>query len=151
MRSFIRRRYISHLMGGIKKRKLGELPLAELDNDSLKIIMRGLHSDYPFELFCCLDTLEELKHPDYINDFHYLLENKSIVIRHHILKRIARLQIARLAPNIKLRNDREIPGPALGQTLQAYGALKQPDTLKQLLPFIKSRTKMCGSAPLLAY
>lgn len=135
---FIRRRYISHLMEGIKKRKLGELSLAELDNDSLEIIMRGLHSDYPAEVFYCLNTLEELEHPDYINHLQYILENKSIVIRQDILQRIERLQITRLAPHIKLRIGREIPGPALGQTLRTYAALQLPDTLEQLLPFIKS-------------
>lgn len=132
---FIRRSYLNSLTQSIQSRKLGKLDINKLDGDSLRIILRGLDSPYPAEVFYCLDILEEIEHPDMTNYMQYILASKNEVVRLDILRRLQRLKLKKLAPQISGRIDHEYNTHVLGEVLKTYATLEQPDTVDRLKPF----------------
>jgi AAA family ATP:ADP antiporter len=132
----IRRNYLTSLVASIQTRKLGRLDINQLDSASLKIILRGLDSPYPAEVFYCLDILEEIEHPDITNYMQYILASKNEVVRMDILRRLERLKLKKLAPQITLRIHNEFNPNVLGQVLRTYAALDQDDTVETLRPFL---------------
>tara|TARA_R110002072_G_scaffold103600_3_gene227302 strand:+ start:24606 stop:27374 length:2769 start_codon:yes stop_codon:yes gene_type:complete len=133
----IRRNYLSSLVESIQTRKLGRLDMNQLDSESLKIILQGLDSPYPAEVFYCLDILEEIEHPDITNYMQYILASKNEAVRMDILRRLERLKLKRLSPQISLRIDSEFNPTVLGQVLRTYAALDQPDVIDKLSPFLQ--------------
>ncbi len=134
---FIRRSYLKSLTQSIQSRKLGRLDINNLDGDSMKIILRGLDSPYPAEIFYCLDILEEIEHPDITNYMQYILASKNEAVRLDILKRLRRLKLKRLAPQISSRIHNELNPRVLGEVLKTYAALDQADAIDRLAPFLK--------------
>ena len=133
---FIRRSYLNSLAQSIQTRKLGKLDINKLDGDSLRIILRGLDSPYPAEIFYCLDILEEIEHPDITNYMQYILASKNEVVRLDILRRLQRMRLTKLAPQISARIDNEFNPHVLGEVLRTYATLDQEDTVSRLTPFI---------------
>ena len=132
----IRRNYLTSLVASIQTRKLGKLDINQLDNASLKIILQGLDSPYPAEVFYCLDILEEIEHPDITNYMQYILASKNEAVRLDILRRLERLKLKKLAPQVTTRIRDEFSPSLLGQVLRTYAALEQPDTVEVLTPFL---------------
>lgn len=133
---FIRRSYLNSLTESIQSRKLGKLDINKLDSDSLQIILRGLDSPYPAEVFYCLDILEEIEHPDITNYMQYIMASKNEAVRLDILRRLQRLRLQRLAPQISSRIDNEYNPRVLGEVLKTYAAMEQEDTIARLQPFL---------------
>lgn len=134
---FIRRQYLTSLVESIQTRKLGRLDINQLDSASLKIILKGLDSPYPAEVFYCLDILEEIEHPDITNYMQYILASKNEAVRMDILRRLERLQLKKLAPQISQRIQSEFNPTVLGQVLRTYAALEQDDAIEKLSPFLQ--------------
>ncbi len=135
---FIRHQYLANLVLSIQKRKLGELSVAQLDNASMKIIMGGLNSPYPAEIFYCLNILEQMEHPDLTNHLQYIIANKNEEVRMNILRRIERLRTSKLAPQVLQRIRAEKNPLVLGQAIRTYASLMQDDTLEHLIPLLSS-------------
>jgi HEAT repeat protein len=138
---FIRRSYLASLTQSIQSRKLGKLDINKLDGDSLKIILRGLDSPYPAEVFYCLDILEEIEHPDISNYMQYIMASKIEAVRLDTLRRLQRLRLKRLAPQISQRIDNEFNPRVLGEVLVTYACLDQEDTVERLTPFLEHEHK----------
>jgi AAA family ATP:ADP antiporter len=132
----VRRHYLSNLVVNIQKRKLGEMALSDLDNSSLDIIKTGLNSDYPAEIFYCLNLLEEMEHPEITELIKQVLDNKDSNVRMDVLRRIAALEIQPLTSRVQDRIDREPDPMVRGQALKTYAALAPEDTLERLQPYI---------------
>lgn len=133
----IRRNYLSSLVASIQTRKLGKLDINQLDSASLKIILQGLDSPYPAEVFYCLDILEEIEHPDITNYMQYILASKNEAVRMDILRRLERLKLKKLAPQITVRISKEFNPNVLGQLLRTYAVMDQADTVETLKPFLE--------------
>lgn len=134
---FIRKSYLESLVESIQTRKLGRLDINKLDSASIRTILQGLDSPYPAEVFYCLDILEEIEHPDITNYMQYILASKIEVVRMDILKRLERLRLKRLAPQISQRINDEFSPAVLGQVLRTYAALEQEDMQEKLSAFLK--------------
>lgn len=134
----IRRRYLSNLVAGIQQRKLGEMSLVELDNASLSLIKEGLNSEYPAEVFYCLNLLEEIDHPEITELIKQVIPHHDHEVRMDLLKRIARLEIKPLIPKIRERIDVEPDPTVRGQALKTYAALDAEDTIERLTPFLST-------------
>lgn len=132
----VRRHYLSNLVVNIQKRKLGEMALSDLDNSSLDIIKTGLNSDYPAEIFYCLNLLEEMEHPEITELMKQVLDNKDRDVRMDVLRRIAALEIQPLTSRVQDRIDQEPDPMVRGQALKTYAALAPDDTLERLHPYI---------------
>lgn len=132
----IRKSYLESLVESIQTRKLGRLDIDKLDSASIKTILQGLDSPYPAEVFYCLDILEEIEHPDITNYMQYILASKDETVRMDILKRLERLRLKRLAPQISQRIRDEFSPAVLGQVLRTYAELEQEDVLEKLNPFL---------------
>ncbi len=132
----IRRMYLSNLVETIQKRKLGGLNINQLDNASIEIILRGLESNYPAEIFYCLNLLEEIEHPDITHHIQNILSNKNEAVRLNVLQRIERMQSSELATQVFERIDEETDPQLLGQVLRTYAALGQENTIDTLTPFL---------------
>ena len=132
----VRKYYLSNLVVSIQKRKLGELSLTELDNASLEIIKSGLNSDYPAEVFYCLNLLEEIEHPEITELIKQVLNNRDRDVRMDVLRRIATIQIKPLTGQVAERIEVE-PDPSVrGQALKTYAALAPHDVIDVLGPFL---------------
>lgn len=135
---FIRRHYLSNLVVSIQKRKLGELSLAELDNASLDIIKTGIASEYPAEIFYCLNLLEEIEHPEITELLKTVVANPNRDVRQDALRRIARMQIEPLRNHVLTRIEQE-PDPLVrGQALVTYASLRSDDLFDVVRPFLDS-------------
>ena len=133
---FIRRQYLANLVSGMQKRKLGEFSISQLDNDSLQIIMAGLNSDYPSEIFYCLDTLEEMGHPDLTDHIKHIITNAHDEVRMDILKRIERLRLFNLIDNVQDRIFQDDNSEVVGQALRTYAALNPQEAMEHLMPYL---------------
>ncbi|MEM7363670.1 MAG: Npt1/Npt2 family nucleotide transporter [Pseudomonadota bacterium] len=134
----IRQMYLSNLVVSIQKRKIGELSVQELDNASLDIIKSGIESDYPAEVFYCMNLLEEMEHPEITELLKEVMTNDSYEVRLDTLERVARLQIDALQSQVSERIDTETHPRVLGQALITYGALGADDVSDVLTPHIDS-------------
>jgi hypothetical protein len=135
---FVRRSYLSHLVESIQKRRLGELSVAQLDRSSLAIITAGLGSPFPAEICYYLDTLEKMEHPDLANHIQYTLANKNQIVKLDALKRIEKLQLARLSPGVKQHMQSSVNPQVRSQAFRTYAVLSLEDTLEQLRPGLTS-------------
>lgn len=143
----VRRMYLSHLVVSIQKRKLGELSLQELDNASLDIIKNGLDSPYPAEIFYCLDTLEELEHPEITELLKKVIDSENSDVRMNVLQRIARLDIEPLQGQVMMRIQAETDPAVKGQALKTYAALGAPDVIETLSAYLRDdRPELCNGA-----
>ena len=133
----IRKSYLESLVKSIQTRKLGRLDIDQLDSASIKTILEGLDSPYPAEVFYCLDILEQIEHPDITNYMQYILASKIEVVRMDTLKRLERLRLKRLAPQISQRIRDEFSPAVLGQVLRTYAALDQDDIQEKLGVFLE--------------
>ena len=133
----IRKSYLESLVESIQTRKLGRLDIDQLDSASIKTILEGLDSPYPAEVFYCLDILEQIEHPDITNYMQYILASKIEVVRMDTLKRLERLRLKRLAPQISQRIRDEFSPAVLGQVLRTYAALDQDDIQEKLGVFLE--------------
>ena len=132
----VRKLYLSNLVVSIQKRKLGEMSLTELDNSSLAIIKEGLSSEYPAEVFYCLNLLEEIEHPEITELIKQVLDNNNRDVRMDVLRRIASMEIKPLTGRVLERIEEE-PDPAVrGQALKTYAALAPHDGLEKLEPYM---------------
>jgi len=134
----IRRMYLSNLVVSIQKRKLGELSLQELDKTSLDLIKQGVRSEYPSEVFYCLNLLEEIEHPELTELLKEVLHHQHHQIRMNVLQRIARLDLTPLRQHVLDRIDNETEPLVRGQALKTYAALAAEDTLERLAPFLEA-------------
>lgn len=132
----LRRMYLSNLVVNLQKRKLGELDLSQLDTESLQIIKDGLGSDYPSEVFYCLNLLEEMDHPEITELIKQVLPNSNRDVRIDVLRRVARMQIQPLAGRINERIEAESDPEVLGQVLRTYSALAPNSAFDRLAPFL---------------
>ena len=132
----LRRMYLSNLVVNLQKRKLGELDLSQLDNESLQIIKDGLQSEYPSEVFYCLNLLEEMDHPEITELIKQVLPNKNRDVRIDVLRRIARMQIQPLAGHVNERIEEEDDPEVLGHALRTYAALAPNSAFERLAPFL---------------
>ncbi len=133
---FVRRMYLSNLVVNIQKRKLGEMALTDLDNNSLDLIKAGLKSSYPAEIFYCLNLLEEIEHPEITELIKEVLDNQNRDVRMDVLRRIASMQIKPLTPRVLDRIEQE-PDPVVrGQALKTYAALGADDVTEMLGPYL---------------
>jgi len=130
----IRRLYLSNLVLSLQRRKLGEMVLTDLDNASLNIIKNGLNSQYPAEVYYCLNLLEEVDHPDLSDLIGQVLSNDIVVVRIEALQRVRRLKLTDLADHVVARMEIEADTKVLGQAYKTYGALGQADTAERLEP-----------------
>ncbi|MDZ7685250.1 MAG: HEAT repeat domain-containing protein [Gammaproteobacteria bacterium] len=133
----VRRMYLSHLVVSIRKRKLGELSLQELDNASLDIIKKGLNSPYPAEIFYCLNILEEVEHPEITEMLKTVIASDNSDVRMNVLQRIARLAIKPLQGQVMMRIEAETDTAVKGQALKTYAALGAPDVIEVLSPYLR--------------
>jgi AAA family ATP:ADP antiporter len=98
-------------------------------------------------VFYCLDILEEIEHPDITNYMQYILASKDEEVRMDILKRLERLRLKRLAPQISQRIGDEFKPRVLGQVLRTYAALEQADVMEKLSPFLEhEHSEVCKGA-----
>ena len=134
----VRRHYLSNLVVSIQKRKLGEMALTDLDNASLEIIKAGLNSNYPAEIFYCLNLLEEMEHPEITELIKDVLDNENRDVRMDVLKRIASLEIKPLMGRVLDRIEQEPDPMVRGQALKTYACLGSSDTLEILQPYLNS-------------
>lgn len=134
----IRRLYLSNLVLSLQKRKLGELVLADLDNASLNIIKNGLNSQYPAEVYYCLNLLEEVDHPDLSGLIGQLLSNQLALVRMDALQRVQRLMLTDLADQVVARMAIEADAEVLGQAYKTYGALGRVDVADKLEPYLSA-------------
>jgi ATP/ADP translocase/HEAT repeat protein len=132
----IRRMYLSNLVVSIQKRKLGQISLQELDNASLDLIKQGLRSDYPSEVFYCLDLLEGIEHPEFTELVKDVLLHENQQIRLNTLQRIARLEILPLTQHVLERINNEADPHVRGQALMTYADLGPDDVIGRLVPFL---------------
>ncbi|MBV1877656.1 MAG: HEAT repeat domain-containing protein [Pseudomonadales bacterium] len=137
----IRRLYLANLTASIQKRKLGSFSLAQLDKESMEIILRGLCSPYPAEVFYCLDLLEEMDHPEIIQNIQLALQSDNTEVRINVLQRIDRLNVTALAPHVLELVQRENNAEVMGQALRSYAGLAPDDVLKTIKPFLRDRNK----------
>jgi ATP/ADP translocase/HEAT repeat protein len=133
---YVRRLYLSNLVVSIQKRKLGEISLADLDNASLDIIKQGLNSNYPAEVFYCLNLLEEIEHPEITELLKTVLDNNNRDVRMDVLRRIASMEIKPLLSHVLKRIEHEPDPEVRGQALKTYAALAGEDTVEMLQPFL---------------
>ncbi|MFT4721064.1 MAG: AAA family ATP:ADP antiporter [Candidatus Azotimanducaceae bacterium] len=137
----IRRMYLSTLVVSIQKRKLGQISLQELDNASLDLIKQGLRSDYPSEVFYCLNLLEEIEHPEFTELIKDLLLHDNQQIRLDTLQRIARLKIHPLTQHVLARITNETDSHVRGQALMTYADLAPDDVITRLAPFLEDEQR----------
>jgi AAA family ATP:ADP antiporter len=137
----IRRMYLSTLVVSIQKRKLGQISLQELDNASLDLIKQGLRSDYPSEVFYCLNLLEEIEHPELTELIKNLLPHDNQQIRLDTLQRIARLEIHPLTQHVLARITNETDAHVRGQALMTYADLAPDDVITRLAPFLEDEQR----------
>jgi AAA family ATP:ADP antiporter len=133
----IRRQYLSNLMLNLQKRKLGELSLNELDGPSLEIIKSGTRSEYPAEILYCLNLLEEVEHPEITELIKGVLANRRPEVRLDVLKRVERLAIEPLAPQIRERILLEDHPEVLGQALKTLAVVDPTSVITELQPFLE--------------
>ncbi|MEX0943265.1 MAG: Npt1/Npt2 family nucleotide transporter [Pseudomonadales bacterium] len=132
----IRRMYLSNLVVSIRRRKLGELSLTDLDNASLNLIKQGLNSPYPAEIFYCLNILEELEHPEITELLKTVIDNHNHEVRMDVLTRIARMHITPLAGLVNERIEIESDPRVLGQALKTYAELGTAEVKQRIEPFL---------------
>lgn len=137
----VRRLYLSNLVVNIQKRKLGELALSDLDNASLDIIKQGLRSEYPAEIFYCLNLLEEIEHPEITELIKDVLEHDNRDVRMDVLRRIAAMQIEPLTGRVLDRIQNESDPAVRGQALITYATLRAEDTVERLSPFLDANQR----------
>jgi HEAT repeat protein/ATP/ADP translocase len=137
----IRRMYLSTLVVSIQKRKLGQISLQELDNASLDLIKQGLRSDYPSEVFYCLNLLEEIEHPEFTELIKDLLLHNNQQIRLDTLQRIARLEMHTLTQHVLARITNETDSHVRGQALMTYADLAPDDVIARLAPFLEDEQR----------
>jgi len=130
----IRRLYLSNLVLALQKRKLGELVRTDLDNASLNIIVNGLNSQYPAEVYYCLNLLEEVEHPQLSDLIGQVIANDMVVVRMDALQRVRRLKLTELADHLVARMETEVDVEVLGLVYKTYGALACVDTAEKLEP-----------------
>jgi HEAT repeat protein/ATP/ADP translocase len=136
----IRRMYLSNLTVTLKKRKLGELTISELDRTSLKIIEQRLNSEHPAEVLYCLDLLENMGHQQYPELVANSLTHSSTAVRMNALQRIERLKLGELSHNVSDLLSSEIDVEVLGQGFVTYGSLRADDVPEKLKPYLKITT-----------
>lgn len=137
----IRRMYLSNLVVSIQKRKLGQISLTELDNASLDLIKQGLHSDYPPEVFYCLNLLEEIEHPEFTELVKEVLQHDNQQIRLDALQRVARLAMQPLTQHVLGRISDEPDPHVRGQALMTYADLAPDDVITRLAPFLEDEQR----------
>lgn len=137
MSFMLRKLYLSNLVVSLQKRKLGELDVSQLDPESLQIIKNGLESDYPAQVFYCLNLLEEMDHPEITELIKQVLPNPSRDIRIDVLRRIARMGIQPLAGRVNERIETEQDPEVLGQVLRTYAALAPNSAFDRLEGFLE--------------
>ena len=132
----VQRLYLSNLVVSIQKRKLGEISLSELDNASLDIIKQGMQSQYPAEVFYCLNLLEEIEHPEITELIKGVLDNNNRDVRMDVLRRVANMQIKPLTDRVLDRIEQEPDPRVRGQALKTYAALAPDNTVAMLTPYL---------------
>ncbi|MCB1644283.1 MAG: hypothetical protein KDI36_02470 [Pseudomonadales bacterium] len=132
----VRRMYLSNLVVSIQKRKLSEISINELDNASLKIIKDGINSQYPTEVFYCLNLLEDIEHPEFTELLKQVMRSYDHEIRMNALQRISRLRITPLIAHVLERIDLESEPAVRGQALKTYASLQPPDTVEVLSAYL---------------
>ena len=137
----IRRMYLSNLVVSIQRRKLGQISLQELDNASLDLIKQGLGSDYPSEVFYCLNLLEEIEHPEFTELVKEVLRHDNQQIRLNTLQRIARLEMLPLTVHVLERINNETDPHVRGQALMTYADLAPDDVIGRLVPFLEDEQR----------
>ncbi len=143
----VRQLYLSNLVVNIQKRKLGKLALSDLDNASLEIIKKGLRSEYPAEIFYCLNLLEEIEHPEITELIKDVMEHPDREVRMDVLRRVAAMEIKPLTSRVRERIDHEQDHAVRGQALITYATLEPDDTIKRLTPFLDSNHRpLCKGA-----
>ncbi len=134
----IRRLYLSNLVLSLQRRKLGETILTDLDNASLEIIKNGLTSQYPAEVYYCLNLLEDVDDPDLSDLIGQALANDMVLVRMDALHRVQRLALTELSDQVVARMATETDAEVRGQAYKTYGALGQVDTAERLEPYLSA-------------
>ncbi len=144
----IRRMYLYNLIVTLKKRKLGELSISELDKTSLTIIEQRLGSKHPAEVLYCIDLLENMGHRNFSELLGQLLEHSSSAVRMHALQKIERLKLGNLSANVSQMISKEADVEVMGQAFITYGALGADDAPEKLRPYLKISTPHLHSGAL---
>ncbi len=135
----IRKEYTAKLTDALTSRQLDLSSLNLQDNSTLSIMMRGLESNHPGEVFYCIDLLEQVEYDKLFDVYVKLLSHPSPKIRREVLRKLEMGGHSQALVYVRKLIETEESPEVLGESLRALASLadEEADTIDRISPYLE--------------